>query len=45
MCPACMTTAALVVAGATSTGGLIALIANKLPAKSSAKTIDTPSQA
>ena len=40
MCPACIATAALVVAGATSTGGLIALVATKLPATSGAKTID-----
>ncbi len=36
-CPACITTAALVVAGATSPGGLIALVVKKLPAKAGAK--------
>jgi len=44
MCPACIATAALVVAGATSTGGLIALVARKLPAKTSAKCIDPTGQ-
>jgi hypothetical protein len=44
MCPACMTTAALVVAGATSTGGLIALVARKQPAKTGPETIDPENQ-
>jgi len=39
MYPACIATAALVVAGATSTGGLIALVA-RTPARTGAKTID-----
>ena len=34
MCPACLTTVALTVAGATSTGGLAALLAAKLRRKS-----------
>jgi hypothetical protein len=37
MCPACIATAALVVAEPTSTGGLIALAVRKLPAKTGAK--------
>ncbi len=37
MCPACIATATPVVAGATSTGGLIALVVKKLPAKTGAK--------
>jgi hypothetical protein len=40
MCPACIATAALVVAGATSTGGLIALVVKKLPDDTGAKRID-----
>jgi hypothetical protein len=44
MCPACIATAALVVAGATSTGGLIALVVKTLPAKTGAKSIDPTSQ-
>lgn len=36
-CPACIAGAALVVAGATSTGGLIALVVKKLPAKTGGK--------
>ena len=32
MCPACFATAAWMVAGATSTGGLTALVLNKLHA-------------
>jgi hypothetical protein len=43
MCPACIATAALVVAGATSTGGLLALAVKKLPAKTGA-SIDPTSQ-
>ena len=37
MGPACIATAALMVAGATLTGGLIALVVKKLPAKTGAK--------
>ncbi|MGH7493342.1 MAG: hypothetical protein ACREOO_13255 [bacterium] len=44
MCPACITTAALIVAGATSTGGLTALVVKKLRAKTGAKSIDTKTQ-
>ena len=44
MCPACIATAALVLAGATSTGGLIALVARKPPAKPGAKTVDPTGQ-
>jgi hypothetical protein len=44
MCPACVTTAALVFARATSTGGLIALIVKKLPAKTGARGADKPNQ-
>jgi hypothetical protein len=40
MCPACIATMALIVAGATSTGGLTALVAKKLRAKSGAKGPD-----
>lgn len=39
MCPACMASAALVVAGAISTGGLTALAARPLDSKSWAKRI------
>jgi hypothetical protein len=38
MCPVCLTTAALVVAGATSVGGLTALGVKKLRAKTGAKS-------
>lgn len=37
MCPACIATAALVVAGATSAGGLIALVVKKRSAKTGAR--------
>ncbi len=40
MCPACLTTAALMVAGATSTGGLTALVVKNLRAKAGAKKGD-----
>lgn len=30
MCPACLTTAAIMAAGATSTGGVIALVVKKI---------------
>ena len=43
MCPACITTAALMVAGATSMGGVAVLVVEKLRAKSGAKNIHTPS--
>jgi hypothetical protein len=43
MCPACITTAAVVVAGATSPGGLTALIVRKLRGYSNAEK--TPIQA
>ena len=35
MCPACLTTVALAVVGATSTGGLAALLASRLHGKKS----------
>jgi len=47
MCRACMATIATVaqvVAGATSTGGLAALIVKRIRAKADAKTIDPGSQ-
>lgn len=40
MCPACLTTAALVVAGAASAGGLTALGVKKLRAKTSDPTTE-----
>ena len=40
MCPACITTVALMVAGATSTGGLTMLAVKKLCAKGSTKNIN-----
>ncbi len=39
MCPACMASAALVVAGVMSTGGLTALAAKLLSAKSKAERV------
>jgi hypothetical protein len=45
MCPACIATAALVVAGATSAGGMTALVVEKLRAKTGAKKIDPTNQA
>ena len=39
MCPVCIATMALFVAGTTSTGGLTTLVVKKLRAKNSAKTI------
>ncbi len=45
MCPVCLSTAALMVAGATSTGGLTALAVKKLRPKTSAKKIDPATQA
>jgi len=40
MCPACIATAALIVAGATSAGGLGALVAKNLRGKTGAEIID-----
>ncbi len=40
MCPACLTTVALIAAGATSTGGLTALVIRTLRAKGSAENAD-----
>ena len=40
MCPACMTTAALIVAGTTSAGGLTALVVRTLRAKAGARAIN-----
>ncbi len=37
MCPACLTSMALVIAGATSTGGVTALVVRKLRAKRDTK--------
>ncbi len=44
MCPACITTAAVMVAGATSTGGLTALVVKTLRAKTDAKNINPTTQ-
>jgi hypothetical protein len=44
MCPACMTTAALIVAGTTSAGGLTALVVRTLRAKAGARTINPATQ-
>jgi len=38
MCPACLTTIALVVAGATSTSGLAALTVKKIRAQANTKS-------
>ena len=38
MCPACFTTVALVAAGASSAGGLAALLATKVRGKAAPKT-------
>ena len=43
MCPVCITTVTLIVAGATSTGGLTTVIVKKLRAKTGAKSIDLTS--
>ena len=40
MCPACLTTVALIAAGASSTGGLTALVVRTLRAKSGAENAD-----
>jgi hypothetical protein len=39
VCPVCIATMTLIVAGTTSTGGLTTLVVKKLRAKSSAKKI------
>jgi hypothetical protein len=39
MCPICITTTALVIAGATSTSGISALVAKKLSGKNRRKEI------
>ena len=44
MCPACFTTAALIAAGASSTGGLTALVIGALRAKSGAESADRRSK-
>ena len=44
MCPACITTVALMVAETTSAGGLAALIVKKLPAQTGAKSINPTTQ-
>ena len=44
MCPACFTTAALIAAGASSTGGLTALVIRALGGKSGAENADRQSQ-
>ena len=38
MCPACLATLAMIVAGASSTGGLAALVVNKFRNDASAKS-------
>lgn len=40
MCPMCIATTALIVAGATSTGGLSVLVMKKLRARTGAKSIN-----
>jgi hypothetical protein len=40
MCPVCIATVAQMVAGATSTGGLTALVMNRLRARTGAKNIN-----
>lgn len=42
MCPACLTTAALMLAGATSAGGLTAPVVKKLRAKTGANSSTNP---
>jgi hypothetical protein len=44
MCPACLATMALIVAGATSTGGLTALAMKTLRAKTGARGTDPTTQ-
>jgi len=45
MCPACITTLALVTSGATSAGGLAALVLKKAGGKKSGSKIPAPTQA
>lgn len=46
MCPACLSTVAVIAAGAGSTGGLAALVVRKVRSKSAAqtRTHDAPAQ-
>ncbi len=44
MCPACIATLALIAAGATSTGGLTALVVHKLRANRGAKKTGAKAQ-
>jgi hypothetical protein len=44
MCPACLTTVALIAAGASSTGGLAALVMRTLRGKSGAENVDGESK-
>jgi hypothetical protein len=44
MCPACISTVALIVAGAASPAGMIVLVAKKLRAKSGVKKINPVTQ-
>jgi hypothetical protein len=44
MCPACLTTVALIAAGASSTGGLTSLVVRALRAKSGAENADRQSK-
>lgn len=44
MCPACLATAALVLVGATSTGGLLALVVRRLPARTAPRSADPTTQ-
>ena len=44
MCPVCMATVALVAGGATSAGGLTALVVKKLHAKNGAKNTELITQ-
>ena len=44
MCPACFTTVALIAAGASSSGGLTALVVRALGAKSGAENVDRRSK-
>jgi len=44
MCPACLTTVALIAAGASSTGGLTALVMRTLRGKSGAENANPQSE-
>jgi hypothetical protein len=44
MCPACITTVALIVTGVTSTGGLTALVVKKRRSQTGANNIDVSTQ-